>query len=184
MASYPSSEYTLSDGQKILIRTAAEADAPTVKAMVETYISQNEGQVWEPGEFTPSLEEERAWIAGMLAHPAEILLVAEVRGVLVGNIDFHVGKRLRIAHQGEFGMGVLPAWRSRGVGALLIRRMLEWAAATPQLEKINLRVLANNARAIGLYEKLGFVREGLKRGEFKFADGSYVDEIHMGKWIR
>ena len=46
------------------------------------------------------------------------------------------------------------------------------------LNKIYLEVLANNSRAIHLYEKLGFVLEGIKR-EDVLKNNQYIDSKIM-----
>jgi len=72
---------------------------------------------------------------------------------------------------------VLPAVRGRGVG----RRLAEAAIAAAKAqgaERIELEVFASNTRAIALYERLGFVREGVKRNARKL-DGEYDDIVQM-----
>ena len=44
--------------------------------------------------------------------------------------------------------------------------------------RVELDVHADNARAIALYEKVGFVREGVAR-DAVFVDGEYRDAINM-----
>jgi len=46
------------------------------------------------------------------------------------------------------------------------------------LNKISLEVLENNERAIGLYKKLGFKVEGIKREEV-YKNGKYINSIIM-----
>lgn len=48
----------------------------------------------------------------------------------------------------------------------------------PPLERIELDVFASNKPAIALYEKLGFTREGIKRGARKI-DGVSDDVVLM-----
>jgi putative acetyltransferase len=48
------------------------------------------------------------------------------------------------------------------------------------LQRVELTVYADNARAIGLYEKHGFVREGLHR-DFAFRDGTFVEALAMAR---
>ena len=81
------------------------------------------------------------------------------------------------AHRGTLGMGLLPAWRGRGVG----RRLLEATVAKARCEgfkRIELDVYADNPRAIALYEKAGFVREGIVR-DASLIDGVFRDAILM-----
>lgn len=66
-----------------------------------------------------------------------------------------------------------------GLGAVLIRKGLE-VARRQRLHRVELTVVADNGRAIHLYEKMGFVREGLKRENYRAEDGTYHDEIIMG----
>lgn len=54
----------------------------------------------------------------------------------------------------QFGMGMLPGVRSRGLGTLLLDRLIASTKDVPQLQKINLRVIANDPRAMGLYRML------------------------------
>jgi len=48
------------------------------------------------------------------------------------------------------------------------------------LHRVELTVVADNLHGIGLYEKVGFQREGVKRENFLGDDGKYHDEIVMG----
>lgn len=43
---------------------------------------------------------------------------------------------------------------------------------------VELHVHADNLRAIALYEKVGFVREGMARGAIRI-DGRYIDSVLM-----
>jgi RimJ/RimL family protein N-acetyltransferase len=134
-------------------------------------------------EFPMSEEKEREWIKGMLDNPSELLLLAEHEGSLLGNISFQIGKRRRLAHAGEFGLGVLKPWRGKGVGEALLKALIDWAKGNPAIEKVDLGVLSYNEPAIRLYEKFGFTQDGCKVRALKYADGSYTDMILMSKFV-
>jgi len=74
------------------------------------------------------------------------------------------------AHRGTLGMGLLPEWRGRGVGRRLLEATLVQARRSG-FKRIELDVHADNPRAIALYEKAGFVREGIVR------DASLIDSV-------
>jgi RimJ/RimL family protein N-acetyltransferase len=48
--------------------------------------------------------------------------------------------------------------------------------------KVSLRVLAHNETARRLYERCGFVVEGVLKEEFHL-DGRYVDDVFMARYL-
>jgi RimJ/RimL family protein N-acetyltransferase len=72
---------------------------------------------------------------------------------------------------------MLPEARGAGLGRRLMEAGIE-AARRLGMERIELEVFASNTRAIALYERVGFVREGLKRRVRKI-DGRYDDDVLM-----
>ena len=56
---------------------------------------------------------------------------------------------------------------------------IAWARQR-SLHRVELTVVADNHRAIRLYEKVGFQREGLKRENYLGEDRKYHDEVVMG----
>jgi len=69
------------------------------------------------------------------------------------------------------------------LGRCLLDALIRHVTDATLIEKINLRVISNNTRAIELYCGFGFQEEGRKAREFKYADGSYSDDVHMGLMI-
>ncbi len=74
-------------------------------------------------------------------------------------------------------MGIIPAWRGRGLGLRLVSAILAQARQAGFV-RTEFQVHADNARAIALYEKVGFFREGVVR-DAVFVDGEYRDAIAM-----
>ncbi len=69
--------------------------------------------------------------------------------------------------------------RGKGIGTFAVRAMLEHAFQNMNLRRIELGVLENNIPAIRLYEKTGFVKEGMKR-QSNYKNGEYISLIIMG----
>ena len=107
------------------------------------------------------------------------LFVAEIDGKIVGWCDIAGMTRPGTVHCGVLGMGLLPDWRGRGLGRRLMQAALAQATAIG-LERVQLEVYADNAAAIALYEKLGFVLEG-KRHRARKLDGVYTDVWMMAR---
>ena len=73
-----------------------------------------------------------------------------------------------IFHQGLFGKSIQETFANKGIGTCLIKKLLEWARKQEHIEKISLEVFSNNERAIHLYTKLGFKKEGRRHTHVKF----------------
>ena len=73
--------------------------------------------------------------------------------------------------------------RGKGFGQEMLNLGISYGKATLKLHKVSLEVLSSNQRAIKLYEKSGFVSEGLFKSHF-FGNGSYHDVIRMAYFYK
>ena len=64
--------------------------------------------------------------------------------------------------------------QNKGIGSFALDQMLYHAFENMNLQRIELTVLEDNARAQHVYEKKGFIREGIKR-KAKYKNGRFVD---------
>ena len=106
-------------------------------------------------------------------------IVAETDGQVVGHALLDPMSLEAIAHVFRLTIVVHPGFLGRGIGAALMRDLLDWAAQTRRVEKIELLVRATNERAIRLYAKLGFVEEGRLKRRVRLADGGFIDDVTM-----
>jgi putative acetyltransferase len=109
-----------------------------------------------------------------------VQLVALIDGKVVGNIGLHREVAHRRAHCASIGMAVHDAYAGRGVGSALMAAVVELAERWWNIKRLELSVYADNARAIALYERFGFVREGLFKA-YAWRDGEYVDSLAMAR---
>lgn len=125
----------------------------------------------------PPLAQTRAFVAMLRAGGGVQMLAVDADEQVVGWCDVMRDDREGFRHCWRLGMGLLPAVRGRGLGARLARAAMDEALARGA-ERIELEVFASNVRAIALYERLGFVREGVRRGG-RLIDGAYDDDVLM-----
>ena len=168
---------------KTTIRSVRVSDAKALMDLARSIVAEDCFQLLTENELMLTLEGEQEWIATYLANPNRLILVAEQNGILVGQLDFCEGNRARTAHIGEFGMSVDKKFRNQGIGCLLVKNLLDWARDHSGIEKINLSVHSTNTRAIGLYKKMGFEVEGIKKKDLKYSDGQYIDTILMARFL-
>ena len=124
----------------------------------------------------PPLEPTRQFVLDNTEN-GDLQFVALAEDEVVGWCDVRRHVFPAHAHRGTLGMGIVPAWRGRGLGLRLVKAILEQARQAGFV-RIEFDVHADNACAIALYEKVGFVREGVVR-DAVFVDGEYRDAIAM-----
>jgi RimJ/RimL family protein N-acetyltransferase len=169
----------LKDGTEVVVREAHLQDAADLIRCIRTYVADSEFQVMEPDEFAPDLGQGREFIQSFTDSENSILLVATHNDKVVGNLDITGGKRRRLRHTGLVGMGMLRAFRAKGLGKAMLTAGVKWAKEQHQLDRLWLQILAGNEPAIKLYEKLGFVEEGRQKDFIKVDKDHYQDNVIM-----
>src|SRR5471032_1522630 len=80
-------------------------------------------------------------------------------------------------HAAVLGMGIVEGYRGRGIGTALVTAALV-AARQRGLKRIELQVRENSISAVTLFERSGFVMEGIMR-KHAFVDGKYENSVLM-----
>ena len=96
----------------------------------------------------------------MIDNEAALYMVAEDNGYIVANCGVIIA-----AGEGDIcNVAVDPSYRKRGIAKLLLTRVMEEASKEMAVLSFTLEVRRSNTAAISLYEKLGFVNEGIRPG--------------------
>ena len=163
----------------MIFRKATEKDAQGYFDVLQKVDSETKFMLFEPGERTGTVESLTKRLKSFEDSETDALLVAEDEGAIVGFLACLGAPQRRTRHRFNVVIGVAKSHWGQGVGAGLMRLMDEWAKEKDR-KKAELTVVASNERAIRLYEKNGFVREGLRKNGL-FIDGQFVDELYMAK---
>lgn len=176
----PTTHARRASGGTFRVRSATPDDATAMLDAANDAFRTSPFLLTSPDEFTMTEPQEREFVAGILTHPRQLMLIAEEDGVVLGMLDMRQpSSRRKARHRVLLGMSVREAFRGQGVGTALMARAIEWARAHPDLSLITLEVYAANSRAIGLYERFGFVPKGTLPGGLVHDDGSAWDQVEM-----
>ena len=94
-----------------------------------------------------------------LGNPIAVFLVAESAGAVLGYAGMHVA-----VDEGYIdNVAVSPDYRRQGVGDALISAMMK-EGQKRNLSRLTLEVRVSNAPARALYEKHGFILDGIRPG--------------------
>lgn len=160
-----------------LIRQASIEDAEELREFAIRLFAERLPGIYE--RPIPTLDEELQFIRAHTDAPRSTLLVAVVDGRIAGLIGL-IGRQLPQEHHvGAFGVSVDQQYRGQGIGSALITALLDWAPRNG-ITRVELEAFAANPRALALYERLGFEREGVRR-EAVTIDGELVDSIMLAR---
>lgn len=111
----------------------------------------------------------------------DVSLVAVADARVVGSAGLHTASpAVRRRHAMGLGISVARDWQGRGIGDLLMMALCHHADRWLGVQRLELTVYVDNARAIALYRKHGFEVEGTLRS-YALRDGVLVDVYAMAR---
>ena len=163
-------------GELVRLRTFEPDDAERYRAWVND--PEIARLIDRAGSVTQA--EHEAWYRALVASPSAAVFAVDrlSDGALIGIVwlyDIH--QRHRRAEV-RIVIGDKSAWGG-GYGTDALRVLARIAFGPLQLEKLWADVLATNPRGAGAFERAGFTREGLLRGD-RVQDAGRVDVIRLG----
>lgn len=103
---------------------------------------------------------------------------------LAGFAAMEISQRQKTKHRAYIGqVYVAPEARGRKMAKGMLQQLIDKACALG-VEHIRLSTDSANERNIQLYKALGFEPYGVERNYLKLADGSYINEVLMIKFLK
>lgn len=174
--------FTVGAGRLIVDR-GVSSDGPEVLALYTRVLAEERWFISSPDELLWDPETQGHQISWLNRQENSVYLVGRVRSVLVGALKVTGGDLRRTRHVGRIEVFVDPERRGGGVGRALMQAAIQWAEDNPRLKKLSLSVFDDNARAIHLYESLGFQVEGRRAGEYLERDGRLRGDVLMARAV-
>jgi RimJ/RimL family protein N-acetyltransferase len=166
---------TTGDGRRWLLRPARPTDGSALARLFAAVRAEGRWLITAPGTIDdPS---EGFWISEMIRSAEHLALVAEADGEIVGNVLVSTDRNRATEHIGTLAICIAEEWRDVGIGSALVAGAQDWVRERG-LRKLALGVFPDNDRAIAVYERAGFVREGLRRLQYRSGD-VWRDEVLM-----
>lgn len=164
---------------EVEIRRAVPSDAENLLELKLALDHESSFMMFEPRERTASVAAVRAEIEQRLARHNSTLIVAALPDLIAGYVEAYGGGFNRTRHSAVVVAGVRASHSGRGIGSRLFQSLTDWADGAG-IVRLELTVMAHNARAVWLYEKHGFEAEGVRRCSM-LVDGVCVDELAMAR---
>ncbi|MEW2429274.1 GNAT family protein [Micromonospora sp. NPDC047644] len=163
-------------GERVILRPFVEDDLDTFRAAVaDPEVARLTGS---PVDDAPDEERMRSWYGSRNAQTdrLDLAVVDRASGACVGEVvlnDWDPDNR-----NCNFRTLLTAAGRDRGLGTEAVRLVVGYGFESLDLHRISLEVFAFNPRARRVYEKVGFVVEGVLRQVLRDGD-DWVDATVM-----
>ena len=169
----------LKDGRTCILRNCTAEDSEAVLGVFNLTHAQTDWMLTYPGEMTFTVEQEAKFLQDRTDSSDEVEILAEVGGKVAGTAGIGcVGRKEKLKHRAEFGIGIDRAYWGIGIGHALTEACIECAEAAGYAQ-LELDVTAENERAIALYKKAGFVEFGRNPLGFRTREGRWQELVLM-----
>ena len=172
-------QIVLKNGKTAVLRNGVASDGSAVFENFNRTHAETDFLLSYPDENSFDSEKEGQFLEQKTASTHEIELIAFVDGKVAGTAGIEaVGTKDKVRQRAEFSISVLKEYWGLGIGRALLEACIKCAkeAGYAQLE---LTVVAENARAIALYQKAGFVEYGRNPRGFHSRINGYQEVVYM-----
>lgn len=169
----------LKNNEECVIRNAVASDAEAVYDNFNLTHIETDFLLSYLDENSFGIEGERQFLIDRENSENEIELCAIVSGRIVGTAGIEaVGKKDKLKHRAEFGIGIEEASWGLGIGRTLTLACIECARAAGY-SQLELDVVAENVRAVSLYKSMGFSEYGRNPRGFRSRNTGWQELILM-----
>ncbi len=131
---------------------------------------------WAQQRIVPSPDNPDGFVLGAFDDAATQPLIAAT------SLETSTARKVKhVAH--VLGMLVAPTHTGKGIGAALLQALIARAQEISYVEQLHLTVTSTNEVAIALYERHGFIRDGIERRALKIGT-RYFDKLHISLLLR
>ncbi len=166
-------QFTAKTDETVILRPVQIEDAKQIIEAVEQIIQSG---LYIQKEVPRTLDNEQNFIHKMIDLD-NMYIVAEINQEIVGIARVIRGELEMKRHIGIFRTWLINTAQGKGIGSEIMKYTLKWCEIH-QLHKLCLTVFASNDSAHKLYERYGFVQEGVQKEQVKI-NGLYDDEVFM-----
>jgi len=163
---------------KVQLRAFEKEDLDTIVKWVNTEVVT---QFLSDSLIYPmSRSDEMKWLESITVtnHREKVFAIETLDHALIGSVGLH--NINWVERKAELGIMIgEPSFWGQGYGSDAVRQILRIAFEKMNLNRVYLRVFENNPRAIRVYEKCGFQKEGLLRQDH-YMGRCYSNTFIMG----
>ncbi len=169
----------LKNGAECRLRNGTESDGQAVLEIFNLTHGETDYLLSYPDENIFDAVQESRFLQRKTESANEIEIVAVVDNAVVGVAGIEaVGAKYKVRHRAELGISVAKAFWGLGIGRALTAACIECARAAGYVQ-LELNAVAENERALSMYEKAGFVEYGRNPKGFNSRAAGFQELVYM-----
>ena len=164
---------TLKDGRRAILRAPhPQKDAADLVQYLYDTAADTPFVLRTPEEIRYTVEGEERFLQSVTDSPDDCMILCEVDGHIAGNCHLSFNSRIKTRHRCSVAIALRKAYWGLGIGTAMFEAMEGLARARDGVALMELEFVEGNARARGLYEKMGFRIVGMHPEAIRQEDGT------------
>ena len=172
----------LKDGRNAVLRCPSLSDASEMVEYLRRCCGETEYLLRYPEEIAYTEDGERAYIQNCLDSSDSLMIVCTVNTMIAGNCQLVRRDGVKTRHRAAVMIALLQDFWGLGIGSAMFSEM-ELAAKELGISQLELEMIEGNARAMALYQKMGFTVMAEHPDAIRLKDGSSRKAVFMRKVI-
>ena len=165
--------FTLKDGRTGILRSPdPKADAADLVQYLYDTAADTPFVLRTPAEIRYTVDNEEVFLQAVVSSSNDCMILCEVDGHIAGNCHLTFNNRIKTRHSCSVAIALRKAYWGNGIGTAMFEAMEARARQREGVIQMDLEFIEGNARARGLYEKMGFRIVGLHPDYIRQEDGT------------
>ena len=127
-----------------------------------------------PEEVTMTVEGEERFLEAVVDSDYDCMILCEVDGRIAGNCHLSFMGKKKVRHRCSVAIALRKEFWGLGIGTAMFAEMIAMAEGREDVTVMELEFIEGNARARGLYEKMGFRIVGMHPDAIRQEDGTLL----------
>nr|MBR4281743.1 GNAT family N-acetyltransferase [Clostridia bacterium] len=174
--------FTLKDGRTGILRSPdPKADAADLVQYLYDTAADTPFVLRTPAEIRYTVEGEERFLQNVVDSQGDCMILCEVDGKIAGNCHLSFYPQIKRRHSCSVAIALRKAYWGLGIGTAMFEAMEGLARQREGVIQMELEFVEGNARARGLYEKMGFRIVGVHPDALCQEDGAMCALFIMQK---
>ena len=167
--------FTMKDGRTGILRSPdPKADAADLVQYLYDTAADTPFVLRTPEEIRYTVEGEERFLQNVVDSPNDCMILCEVDGHIAGNCHLSFMGKIKVRHRCSVAIALRKEFWGLGIGTAMFAEMIAMAEGREHVTVMELEFIEGNARARGLYEKMGFRIVGMHPDAIRQEDGTLL----------